>query len=178
MRFGVHLLNAFGNFSVLVDHVGDPRGVFVLGTFDRLIRLGNLPVDIAKKRKRKLVLLGKRFVILFIVQAHAQNRRIFFSILVRLVPKSLPFHGASRGIGFREKPQDHFFALKILQTDRVPLMVLDRKIRCLSTDVKHKLPPVIWVLMNLMELEWKQRRYFLDARPGPRKQKSDSTDPF
>jgi hypothetical protein len=113
----------FGDAPLLVDDVCDSLGVFVFRRARCTVSHADFVVDIAEQRERKAVFLGEFRTVSRLVEADADDLRVFLLVLGREVPEPGTFRGSARGVRFREKPEHDFLAAEIAQLHFVPAMI-------------------------------------------------------
>jgi hypothetical protein len=86
-------------------------------------------IGIGDQRVRQIKFADKFLVRFFAVPGNSENNDVFFCEGVVCITKRTCFLGSARRVVFGVKPYNHALALKILEADRVSVLVSGCKYR-------------------------------------------------
>ena len=111
------------DFPVLVDHICDPACVFVLRRVCGAVRESDLPIGVAKERKREAVLLREMRVVLDRVEADAGDLRVLLLVFAGKVPEPGTLGRSASGVSLRIEPEDELLAAEVAQLHAIAVVI-------------------------------------------------------
>jgi hypothetical protein len=111
------------DLAVLVDHVRDAAGVFVVRIFGGAVCEADLAIGIAEQREGKVELLGEGRVFLLRIEADAEDDGVFCGVLVDEVPEPGTFDRSTGGVGLWIEPEHDLLAAQVVETNLVAVVI-------------------------------------------------------
>jgi hypothetical protein len=93
---------------------------------------------IAEERELKLELLCKSPILLWRVEAGAENLDIALLVVILMVAEPASLQRSARRIGLRVKPQQHFSPPEIRQSNRSAVVRREAEIGCVIAGFNHR----------------------------------------
>src|SRR5205085_784473 len=118
-----------GDFSVLVDDVGDAFGVLVLRLGGRAVGEPDLAVGVAQQGEVELELFGEAAVGVDVVEAAAEDLDVLCGELVAEVPEPGTFQRSAGCVGLGIEPEQDLAAAVVGELPRAAGVVLHFEIR-------------------------------------------------
>ncbi len=140
MALGLHLLEDVLDSPVRANHEGSPHyphhflPIHVL-LLDNTVLIADLPVGVTQQGKGQVELLFELFLGRGRVGRDAEHDRPSFLGLSVRITELAGFDGASRSVGARIEIQHHPLPAKILQRNRISVLVRQSEIRGFIIDI-------------------------------------------
>jgi hypothetical protein len=125
-----------------IDDVGDAPCVFVLRRLGRSVREADLALGVAEQRERETELLREGGVLLFAVEADAEDPGVFGFVLLREVPEPGTFLRSTGCVGLRVEPEDDFLSAQVAEAHAVAVVIGDVEVGSGVAWLEHgRFPP-------------------------------------
>jgi hypothetical protein len=119
------------------DEVADPLGVGRIGAVARPIEKAHLARRVAEQRKVEVEFLRERAIVLFGVEADAENLSVLLFVEPELVAEPATFGGSAGGVRLGIEPENDVFSAVVGESDEVPLVIPNLEIRCGRAFLEH-----------------------------------------
>jgi hypothetical protein len=125
------------DLPLLVDQVRDAAGVLVFGGVGGAVGEADLALGVAEQREGEVKLPGEGGVRFLVVEADADDFRVFRFVLFDEVPEPGPFLRSTGCVGLRIEPEHNPAAAQIAQADAVAVMIVDLESGSFVAGLEH-----------------------------------------
>jgi len=119
------------------DEITDPPGIGCVSTIARPIEKTHSARRVAEQRKVEIEFLRERAIVLFRVEADAENLSVLLFVEAELVAEPATFGGSAGGVRLGIEPENDVFSAVVGESDEVPLVIPNLEIRCGRALLEH-----------------------------------------
>ena len=133
----VYLFNRLGYAPIRADDVSDAARVLRVGRITSAISQSDFSLSVREKAEGKVELFGKRTVLGFRIEAHAEYLGILVCVLLDSIPESNAFGCSAGRVGFRVKPKHDPTAFQITEPHVFARVCAGGEVGRLVSDLQH-----------------------------------------